>query len=167
MNLIVAVYEDWGIGLTGTQTVVIPDDRLYFRKRTDGATVIVGHTTLLDFPEGKPLPGRKNIIMSRNKALNISGAIVVASTEELFREISGTESDKVFVIGGDKIYKLLFPYCTCAFVTKIKALPVSDTYFPNLDKLDNWILADPGTINTFEGIDYSFARYENISPLIF
>lgn len=165
MNLIVAAFEDWGIGLKGTQPVVIPDDRRYFRKMTDGATIIVGHTTLLDFPESKPLIGRKNIVLSRNKALSISGATVVTSVEELFGEISGTDPDKVFVVGGEKIYHLLYPYCTRAFVTKLKARPVSDAYFPNLDKLENWILAEPGTLSTFEGIDYSFARYENKSPL--
>ncbi|SHH57543.1 dihydrofolate reductase [Sporobacter termitidis DSM 10068] len=165
MDLIVAVDSNWGIGKGGTQTVVLPEDRRRFRELTNGGTVIVGHRTLLDFPGGKPLPGRRNIVMSRNKDLKIEGAAVVASTDELFREIAGTAPDKVFVIGGDKIFRLLLPYCTRAFITKIKAAPESDTFFPNLDALQNWTLEDAGSPKAYDGIEYAFQVYRNNAPL--
>ncbi len=164
MNLIVAVDDNWGIGKNGTQTVVIPEDRKYFRQLTDGATVIVGHRTLLDFPGAKPLVGRRNIVMSRNKDLKIDGAIVVNTPDEVFRAIEGLDTDKVFVIGGGHVFKLLLPYCTYAYVTKIKAAPHSDAFFPNLDTLDNWTLEDAGEWKTYNGVEYAFQVYINKTP---
>lgn len=165
MDLIVAVDKNWGIGYHGTQNVVIPEDRKHFRELTDGGTVIVGHRTLLDFPGGKPLPGRRNIVLSHNNELTIPGAEVVSTTDELFKAIAGTDPDKVFVIGGDKVFKLLLPYCTRAYITKINADPIADSFFPNLDTLDNWMLEDIGTPKSSGDIEYAFQVYKNNSPL--
>ena len=65
MDAIVAVYADWGIGAKGTQPLVIPADRRRFRELTMGAAVIVGRRTLDDFPGGRPLPGRENLVLTR------------------------------------------------------------------------------------------------------
>ena len=65
MELIVAVYDDWGIGCCGTQPVALSADRKFFREQTRGAMVIVGRKTLGDFPGGKPLPNRVNVVLSR------------------------------------------------------------------------------------------------------
>lgn len=167
MNLIVAVNSDWGIGNNGTQSVIIPEDRKRFREMTDGATVIVGHRTLLDFPGGKPLAGRNNIVMSRNKDLKIDGATVVSSPEEVLGAVEGLDPGKVFVIGGGHIFKLFLPYCTYAYVTKIKAAPPSDVFFPNLDVLENWTLEDAGEWNSYNGVEYAFQRYRNKSPQVY
>jgi dihydrofolate reductase len=161
MNLVVAVDEYWGIGKDGTQTVVIPEDRKRFRELTDGGTVIVGHRTLHDFPGGKPLPGRNNIVMSRNRGLKIEGAAVVSSTEELSAAINGLDPDKVFVIGGAHIFRLLLPYCRYAYVTKLIAAPPSDAFFPNLDEDENWVAEDTGQWTRFNGIAYAFWKYRN------
>ena len=64
MDLIVAVYDDWGIGKDGTQPVALSADRKFFRETTRGAMVIVGRKTLADFPGGKPLPGRENVVIT-------------------------------------------------------------------------------------------------------
>ena len=165
MDLIVAVNTDWGIGKDGTQSVVIPEDRKHFRGLTEGGTVIVGHRTLLDFPGGKPLPGRRNIIFSRRGDLIIDGATVVHTLDELNSALTGTDPDRVFVIGGDNIFKLLLPYCARAFVTKISAAPESDVFFSNLDALPNWVLEDPGTEKEHDGVRYAFQVYKNTSPL--
>lgn len=165
MNLVVAVDNNWGIGLGGTQTLVIPEDRRVFRALTDGCTVVVGRRTLLDFPGGKPLPGRRNIVLSRDAALKIDGAVVVNSLSGLFREIAGEDPDKVFVIGGDRVFRQLLPFCTRAYVTKIYAAPESDTFFPNLDELDNWVLEETGETKTHDGVRYAFLKYRNTAPL--
>jgi dihydrofolate reductase len=167
MNLIVAVNSDWGIGKDGTQTVVIPEDRKRFRQLTDGATVIVGRRTLLDFPDGKPLPGRKNIVLTRNKHLKIDGATVVTTVDELFGVLKQTDPDRVFVIGGESVFKMLVPYCRYAYVTKIKSAPQSDVFFPNLDALENWTLEDAGEWNSYNGVEYAFQRYINKSPQVY
>ena len=62
MDAIVAVYEDWGIGSEGTQPVALSADRRYFREKTQNAWVIVGRKTLGDFPGGRPLPNRVNLV---------------------------------------------------------------------------------------------------------
>ena len=67
MEAIVAVYSDWGIGSGGTQPVVLKADRAHFRELTMGAAVIVGRKTLEDFPGGRPLKGRHNIVVSRQE----------------------------------------------------------------------------------------------------
>ena len=75
MELIVAVYDDWGIGCCGTQPVALRADRKFFREQTRGAMVIVGRKTLADFPGGRPLKGRHNIVLTRQD-LEIPGAEV-------------------------------------------------------------------------------------------
>ena len=81
MEAIVAVYSDWGIGSGGTQPVVLKADRAHFRVLTDGAAVIVGRKTLGDFPGGRPLKGRHNIVVTRQD-IEVPGAQVAHSTEE-------------------------------------------------------------------------------------
>jgi dihydrofolate reductase len=167
MNLIVAVDNNWGIGLNGTQTVVLPEDRRHFRELTDGATVIVGRKTLQDFPGSQPLPGRNNIVLSANADLKIDGANVAHSLDELFVMIENFPPDKVFVIGGDSVFRMLLPYCTYAYVTKIDASPEADVFFPDLDSLDNWVLDQEGEPKEYGGVRYVFVRYKNNAPLTY
>lgn len=165
MNLIVAADKNWGIGLNGTQPIVIPEDRRYFRKLTDGATVILGRRTLMDFPGGAPLPGRNNIVLSRNAELNIDGAVVAHSLNELFSITGDLPPDKIFVIGGGSVFNTLLPYCTYAYVTKLSASPESDSAIANLDELDGWVLDQSGEEKEYEGIRYAFCRYKNDNPI--
>ena len=81
MELIVAVYDDWGIGKDGTQPVALSADRKFFRETTKGATVIVGRKTLADFPGGRPLPNRVNVVLTRQKT-EIEGVVLCNSPEE-------------------------------------------------------------------------------------
>jgi len=167
MDLIVAVDKNWGIGYEGTQPFVIPADRKFFREKTAGSAVIVGRKTLADFPGGKPLKNRYNIVMSANRELVIDGAEIVHSIEELARLLNSSDFEKVFVIGGDSIYKMLMPYCRYAYVTNIDAAPPADRFFENLDKSLSWRLDEKGEIQEHEGIKYSFDRYENLDVKTF
>ena len=81
MEAIVAVYSDWGIGARGTQPIVIPEDRRRFAQLTKGATVIVGRRTLADFPGGKPLKERENLVITRHGD-DIKGARVMRTVQE-------------------------------------------------------------------------------------
>ena len=67
MELIVAVYDDWGIGKNGTQPIALSADRKFFRETTKGAMVIVGRKTLADFPGGNPLPNRTNLVQTKQE----------------------------------------------------------------------------------------------------
>lgn len=159
MKLIVAVYADWGIGKGGTQPVALSADRKFFRETTRGATVIVGRRTTEDFPGQKPLPGRKNIVLSRS-GKEIPGFVLCDSPENA---VKMTENDEnVFVIGGGSIYRQLLPYCNTAYVTKLDIAPESDTFFPNLDTDPAWRLAEILQSGEEDGILYQMCRYERV-----
>ena len=138
MNAIVAANSDWGIGLGGAQPVVIPEDRRRFRLLTDGGIVIAGRKTYEHLPG--PLPNRKNIVLTRDRAFVADGAVVANSPDDVLSEIAASDPDTVFVIGGGDIYRLFLPLCTCAFVTKIDIKSPSDVFFPDLGSLPGWSL---------------------------
>ncbi len=156
MKAIVAVYEDWGIGKDGTQPVALSADRKFFRETTRGATVIVGRKTLADFPGGRPLPGRKNIVLSRSTR-QIPGAIVCNSPEQA--AAACREDETVFVIGGGSVYRQMLPYCDTAIVTKVDAKPESDTFFPNLDEDPAWEMTQVLLSGEESGIGYAMCSY--------
>ena len=157
MNLIVAVYEDWGIGRDGTQPVALSADRKFFRETTRGAMVIVGRRTIEDFPGKKPLPGRVNSALTRS-AEEIPGFTVCHSPEEAMELAKSAES--CFVIGGGSIYQQMLPYCDTAYITKVHANPGSDTFFPNLDADENWYLAETLQSGEENGISYEMLLYK-------
>ena len=157
MNAIVAVYEDWGIGCQGTQPIALSADRKFFRETTRGATVIVGRKTLADFPGGRPLPGRKNIVLTRSNR-EIPGAIVCHSPEEAVAACACDE--KVFVIGGGSVYRQMLPFCQGAVVTKVGAAPDSDTFFPNLDEDPAWTVAETSEWMDHEGLPFRYVTYK-------
>lgn len=156
MELIVAVYEDWGIGSEGTQPIALKADRRFFREMTRGATVIVGRRTVEDFPEQKPLPNRVNVVLTRSAAA-LPGFQVCADVASALALVK--DSERVMVIGGGSIYRQLLPYCHTAYVTKVHCTPQSDTFFPNLDEAPDWRLESTLQSGTEEGIDYEMCRY--------
>ena len=156
MELIVAVYDDWGIGKDGTQPVALSEDRKFFRQTTKGAMVISGRRTVMDFPGQQPLPGRVNVVLSRNSK-QIPGFTVCASVEEAV-EVAKS-ADRVFVIGGGSIYRQMLPFCDRAYITKVHATPESDTFFPNLDEDPNWQLDSVLQSGEENGIAYEMCLY--------
>ena len=157
MNLIVAVYEDWGIGRDGTQPVALSADRKFFRETTRGAMVIVGRRTIEDFPGKKPLPGRVNVALTRS-AEEIPGFTVCHSPEEAMELAKSAES--CFVIGGGSIYQQMLPFCDTAYITKVHANPGSDTFFPNLDEDENWYPAQTLQSGEENGLAYEKLLYK-------
>ena len=156
MELIVAVYDDWGIGKDGTQPVALSADRKFFRETTKGAMVIVGRRTVEDFPGKKPLPNRINVMLTRAKQ-DTPGFTVVTSPEEALTLAKTV--DRAMVIGGGSVYRQMLPYCDTAYVTKVHATPPSDTFFPNLDEDAGWTLADTLQSGIENGISYDICLY--------
>ena len=159
MELIVAVYDDWGIGADGTQPVALSADRKFFRETTRGAMVIVGRRTIEDFPGQKPLPGRVNVALTRSSA-EIPGFTVCHSPEEA--AALAAEAPRAMVIGGGSVYRQLLPLCDTAYVTKVHCTPHSDTYFPNLDESPDWHLEAILQSGEEEGISYEMCLYKRI-----
>ena len=156
MDLIVAVYDDWGIGADGTQPIALSADRKFFRETTRGATVIVGRRTAADFPGQKPLPGRTNILLTRQGG-DYPGFTLCASPEEA-AELTKNDP-KVMVIGGGSIYRQMLPLCDRAYITKVHVTPPSDTYFPNLDEDDAWVLSETLMAGEENGIAFEVCLY--------
>ena len=157
MDAIVAVYSDWGIGDGGTQPVVLKADRVHFKTLTDGAAVIVGRKTLEDFPGGKPLKNRTNIVVT-TQPLDIENAVVVHSTKEALE--AAQNFDSCFVIGGASIFEQFYPYTDRVYVTKLDCCPASSRFFVNLDEADGWSVAEQSDLLEENGIKYRFITYE-------
>ena len=157
MELIVAVYDDWGIGKDGTQPVALSADRKFFRETTRGAAVIVGRRTVEDFPGKKPLPGRTNIMLTRSLQ-EAPGFAIAASAEEAVA--LSRDAQRVMVIGGGSIYRQMLPMCDTAYVTKVHTVVDSDTFFPNLDADENWTLAEILQSGEENGISYEMCLYK-------
>lgn len=163
IELIVNVSDDWGIGIGNELFVSIRADLKHFREYTIGKTVILGRKTLQTFPGGKPLNGRRNLILSNDNTLEISGAEVVHGIDELFSSISPNEN--CIVVGGESIYRLLLPYCSRAIVTKTSINLLADRFFPNLDELENWQVESNGDTMEENDIRFRYVSYININPL--
>ena len=159
MELIVAVYDDWGIGKDGTQPIALSADRRFFRETTKGAMVIVGRKTLADFPGGKPLPNRVNVVLTR-QGVDMEGVVVCNSPEEAVA--LAKDAPRAMVIGGGSIYKQMLPYCDTAYITKVHTAPESDTFFPDLDQDPQWVLAEILQEGEENGIAYQMCLYKRI-----
>ena len=167
MDLIVAVDNNWAIGNKGELLVSIPEDMKFFRQTTMGSVVVLGRKTLAGFPNGLPLKGRDNIILSTNADYKVKDAVVVHSREELLEELKKYSDKQIYVIGGGAVYNMLLPYCKYAHVTKINYSYQADTHFPNLDMLDNWKIVEDSDEHTYFDLEYYFYKYENSAPLEF
>lgn len=157
MELIVAVYDDWGIGRDGTQPIALSADRKFFRETTRGAMVIAGRRTIGDFPGKKPLPGRVNVALTRGNP-DLPGFTVCHSPEEA-AELAKT-ADRAMVIGGGSVYRQMLSYCDTAYITKVHVTPESDTYFPNLDEMEDWYIAETLLSGEENGIGYEMLLYK-------
>ena len=155
LEAIVAVYADWGIGAGGTQPVVLRADRRHFREITGSDAVLVGRRTMEDFPGGRPLRGRHNIVVTR-RPMEIEGAEVVHSTEEALE--AAARQGRCLVIGGASVYEQFFPHIDKIFITKIDLTPHSDRFFPDLDALPDWACTEEGPWQ--DGLRYRFCTYE-------
>lgn len=160
MNLIAAVDQNWAIGNKGQLLVQIPADQRFFREETTGKVVILGRKTLATFPQGLPLKNRTNIIITRDKNFTVKDAIVVHSIEEALEQVKGYKSEDVYVIGGATIYEQMIQYCDTAHITKIDFAYEADTYFPNLDKAEDWVVTADSEEQTYHNLEYYFLKYE-------
>lgn len=161
MNLIAAADLNWNIGNAGDLLCHIPEDLKYFKQMTTGKTVIMGRKTLESLPGGRPLPGRRNIVLTRNRNYGVEGAEVCHSSSELELLTADTAAQDLFVIGGAEIYKALLPLCSRAYITRIHHQFEADTALEPLDKLPGWRLsAESETFESAKGWKYSFLTYE-------
>ena len=162
MNLIAAVDKNWAIGRNNKLLVSIPDDMKFFRQTTTGKVVVMGRKTLESFPNGQPLKNRVNIVLTSDKNYKVKGAIVVHDLDELHKELEQYNSEDVYVIGGESIYRQLLDECDVAHITKIDYAYDADAYFPNLDEKEEWQITEDSDEQTYFDLEYYFLKYERI-----
>ncbi len=161
MKAIAAVDKNWAIGNRNRLLVSIPNDQKNFRNLTMGGTVILGRKTLATFPGGKPLRGRKNVVLTRQNDFRAEGAETAHSVEEALALAGfGDGEDNIWVIGGESIYRAFLPYCSEAVITKIDYTYEADAYFPDLDSDPEWTIADESEEMTCFDIEYRFVTYK-------
>ena len=160
MNAIAAVDANWAIGNKNRLLTSIPADMKFFREKTMGHVVVMGRKTLESFPNGLPLKNRINIVLTENRSYKVKDAIIVHTKEELLEELKKYDSNELYVIGGGSIYEMLIPYCDTAYITKIDHVYAADTYFPNLDQMDDWEMTEVSEEQTCFDLEYVFAKYE-------
>ena len=160
MNIIVNADKNWAIGKNNSLLVRIPADMKYFRLMTEGNIVVMGRKTLESFPGGQPLKNRVNVVLSTDKNYKVKDTVIVHTIEEMLDELNKYESEDIFVIGGESIYRQLLPYCTKAYITKIDHAYDADTYFPNLDEDPEWEMTKISDEQTYFDLEYVFTIYE-------
>ena len=157
MNVIVAVDQNWAIGKGGDQLAYISADLKRFKALTTGHPVILGRKTLATFPGGRPLKGRRNLILSRSTNFSPEGAEVFSDLEALL----AAAPEDAFVIGGASVYAALLDRCDTAYVTKIgKAFPEADCWFPDLDRRPEWNIAEKGPELEENGLRFCYVTYK-------
>ena len=162
MNMIVNVDKNWGIGLNNKLLVSIPADMKFFRQTTTGNVVVMGRKTLESFPNGLPLKNRRNIVLTRDPEYKVKDAEVVHSREELMELLKDCDSSRVYVIGGESVYRMLLPDCDTVHVTKVDHAFEADTFFPNLDEMPEWKITADSEEQTYFDLEYTFLKYERV-----
>ena len=160
MNLIANVDENWAIGKNNQLLVKIPADMKFFRETTTGKVVVMGRKTLESFPNGQPLKNRTNIVLTKDRNYRVKDAIVVYSMDELHEELEKYDSEDIFIIGGESIYRQLVDECNVAHITKVDYAYDADAYFPNLDEKPEWRITQDSEEQTYFDLIYHFYKYE-------
>lgn len=160
MKAILAADKNWGIGYNNRLLVSIPSDMKFFRQTTTGKVVVMGRKTLESFPNGMPLKNRTNIVLTGNQNYQVKDAVIVHSEDELMEELKKYNTNDIYVIGGESVYHMMLPYCDTAYVTKINRAFQADTFFPNLDEMDEWEMTEESEEQTCFDLEFCFTKYE-------
>ena len=143
-----------GIGRDNRLLCHIPEDLAYFKEKTWGGILVMGRRTYESI--GRPLPGRRTVVMSRDRGLSIPDVEVVHSVEE----VAALPQERLFIAGGAEIYRFFYPYATDFLLTQIDATLDADTYFPYPMPNDAWQLQEEHPWATSaKGLRYRFAHY--------
>ncbi len=157
MKAIVCADIKWGIGKGTGMLFHIPADLKFFKEKTMGSTVVMGRTTFLSLPGQKALPGRRNIVLTRDENWSAENVTVCHCIDGL---AGITENDKsVFLMGGEAVYNELIDSCDEAYVTRVKADGNAEKFFPNLDICAGWRLVERSAAQESNGFVFTFDRY--------
>lgn len=159
LSVIVAMGDDRSIGRGGDLAFHISADLKHFKQITMGHPVIMGRKTFESLPKGA-LPGRRNIVITRNAAFSAPNVETVGSLDDALKLVA--DNDEAFIIGGGTVYAQAFPMAERLYLTRIHAsLPEADTFFPEVDEALWQPLDAPVTaLDEKSGLNYTFINLE-------
>ena len=161
ISLVVAAGNNNGIGKEGKIPWNLPNDLKHFKNVTWGMPVIMGRKTFDSL--GKPLAGRKNIVITRQSDWKAEGTVTVKNMEDALFLVKETDTKEAMIIGGGEIFKMIFDKADRIYLTRVDASPESDAFFPVIDP-SKWHLMSQKNYEADErhAYNYSFQIWERI-----
>ena len=157
LSLIAAMDRNRLIGRDNTLPWRLPEDLRHFKATTLGKPVIMGRKTWESI--GRPLPGRRNIVVSRNPDYPLQGAERAASLDAALTLAEDTGTDEIFVIGGGDLYRQALPRARRLYLTEIDASHEGDAWFPEIPP-GEWREVAREEHRAADGLPFAFVRYE-------
>ena len=159
MQAIVNVSQNWGIGKENRLLFPLRADLKRFKELTMGHAVVMGRKTLESLPGKKGLPGRRNLVLTRDESFTAPNVETVHTPlQAVFA--TGTED---FCIGGESVYRLFLPVCDRVFVTRVLAEAEADAFFPNLDEDPEWQIERESEIMEENGVRFQYVDYVKVN----
>jgi Dihydrofolate reductase len=156
ISIIVALAKNRAIGKSGQLIWHLPNDLKHFKNVTSGYSVIMGYHTYMSLPEQRPLPKRRNIILSSRMETAPEGFELAPSINDALKLCS--QEEEVFIIGGGMIYEQFLPLADKLYLTRLDKSFEADTYFPYID-YEQWDLIDLEVFDDDSQVDFSY-RFE-------
>jgi dihydrofolate reductase len=158
ISIIVAVSEDWGIGKDNELLWHISEDLKRFKRLTTGNTVIMGKKTWVSLPR-KPLPGRKNIVLTDDPKEIIAEAVTAYSIEDALSICD--KDEEIFIMGGGSVYRQFMPIADRLYITHVHKKAPADIYFPEINmKIWKTIEKEEFSVSESSSIPYTYTIYE-------
>jgi dihydrofolate reductase len=159
ISLVVAAAKNNAIGKDGKMPWHLPNDLKRFKNITWGMPILMGRKTFESI--GKPLPGRKNIVLSRHPLWKATGAVSVKNMEDAIFVANEADAKEILVIGGGEIFRQVFEKAHRIYMTRVDAEPEADTFFPHIDA-KHWHLMNQQNHEADEknAFNYSFQVWE-------
>ncbi len=157
ISIIVAVSDDWGIGMNNELLWHIPEDLKRFKKLTMGKTIIMGKRTWESLPR-RPLPGRKNIVLTDIPDECIDGSVTAYTIEDALSKC--VQDEEIFIIGGGMVYRQFMPIADRLYITHVHKKAPADVWFPKIDRRKWKIIEKEECISEDENrIPYTYVVY--------
>jgi dihydrofolate reductase len=155
LTLVVAIDANNGIGINNTLPWTLKEDLAHFKRVTTGHPIIMGRKTFDSI--GRPLPNRRNIVITRNAGWKQDGVETAGSLEDALKLVAGVPA---CVIGGAQIFREVLPHAGRMIVTEIDKTFDCDTFFPAIDKTQWQEAARETHHSDSNGFDYAFVTYQ-------
>lgn len=156
VSTIVAAAENNAIGKDGAMPWHLPDDLKFFKTHTSGHPVIMGRKTFDTLK--KPLPGRTNIVLTRDKNYKADGVEVYHSIDKAVERAKQIDDDEIFIIGGAKIYEQALDYYDRVYLTRVHSSFEADAFFPELN-MNDWQIVEETFHPADDRHNYSFTFF--------